>query len=165
MPRTVTIGGKVRYASLLKLHWREHTNHHAFLQCPCIWDGCCGWRRLQTKPPEVPAQPGPGQHVQVSHQLATGRELDGAPACLCGGVPRASPSGGSTIPRQCDCQLPIVPLCRGHRSLAASSARCGPALSLASRVLFYCGTALGHVIVESQVLPGARGSHHRPLDF
>lgn len=91
---------------------REHTNHHAFLQCPCIWDGRCGWlgADLHTKPrgPGPSCASGPVRSGVSSARPQEGSWTGPLPA-QGGGVPRASLQWGSTIP-QCDCQRSTRPL-------------------------------------------------------
>lgn len=126
-------------------------------------DAAGGWAPTCTQSPEVPAPAMPlGQDVQVSHQLGH-RKGAGWDPCLARAVGCPGPTSSGEAPFLVIASVPHVPctfVLSGHRSLAASSARCGPALSLASRILFTVARALGHVITESQCV--ARGRRQVP---
>lgn len=127
-------------------------------------DAAGGWGPTCTQSPEVPAPAVPlGQYVQVSHQLGH-RKGAGRGPCLPRAVGSPGPASSGEAPfLSVTASVPHVPctfVLSGHWSLAASSARCGPALSLASRVLFTVARALGHMIAESQGV--ARGHRRVP---
>ena len=123
-----------------------------------------GWAPTYTQSPEVPAPAVPlGQDVQVSRQLGHRKGAGWGP-CLPRAVGSPGPASSGEAPLLgVTARVPHVPctfVLSGHQSLTASSARCGPALSLASRVLFTVARALGHVIMESQCV--ARGCRRVP---
>ena len=104
--------GEVTASMLLLGVGREHTDHHAFLQCPCIWAGCCRWlgADLHTKPggPGPSCASGPGRSGVSSAWPQEGSWMGPLPA-QGSRVPRASLQWGSTVPR-CDCQRSTCPL-------------------------------------------------------